>query len=220
MKYWALTLIFMTLSVLTAGWACQELGIWDDSLLFAADKPEAKATAKSDEKKGRDRELALKEKELADRESIVNDQLKRTDTVIEELKQKLAAKDDVMKKKLAEQEAEFHKKLAAKDAELKRVKRELSSAKDQRAENYKTVYEKMDPKRAAKILDDMDISLSTQIIGDMKQDKAAEILAKMTPEKARQITEHPLHRKISRVNETPSPENSSDAQNSTKGGEQ
>lgn len=230
MKYWQVSIFFLFLSLVTAGWACLELGFWDENLLFAAENAVEKSVSTStpEEKaaRNRDRDLMLKEKEIADRETILNDQLKRTDGVMSEMKKKLAAKDDEMKKRLGEQEAEFNRKLAQKESELKRVKRELASARDSRAQNYKSVYEKMDPKKAAKILDEMEISLSTQIIGDMNQSRAAEILAKMSPERARQITERPLRKagRVSQVNEvtesTAGEQPESAVQNLEKGGQE
>jgi flagellar motility protein MotE (MotC chaperone) len=59
-------------------------------------------------------------------------------------------------------------------------------------ESFRGVYEKMEAKRAAKILDEMDLTLSSQILGGMRGERAAEILSQMSPDKARLITERYL----------------------------
>ena len=64
--------------------------------------------------------------------------------------------------------------------------------KDARAESFKAMYEKMDSKKAAKVLEEMDVNLANQILTGMKQDKAAEIMSKMSTATAKAITEKTL----------------------------
>ena len=77
----------------------------------------------------------------------------------------------------------------------------MSKVVDRRVLAFKSVYEKMEAKKAAKVLEEMDITLANQILTDMKQERAADILGKMPAEKARLITEKTLgKRKIATTN--------------------
>jgi flagellar motility protein MotE (MotC chaperone) len=74
----------------------------------------------------------------------------------------------------------------------------LESAREEKVAAFRQVYEKMESKKAARILDDLDVDLVSRVLGGMKQQQAAEILSKMDPEKARRITKRAL-------SSTPSP---------------
>jgi flagellar motility protein MotE (MotC chaperone) len=190
--YWQISTFLMLLSALVVGWMCFEIGLLDNQPLYAGEEAIAPSDDNLKQIQKQQRELSFREREVADRESVIKEHLIRTEKAIVDLKEKLVRKDDEMKKALLDKDAAWKKKFDAQEAELKRVRAEMKKVKDTRAESYKNIYEQMDPKRAAKILDELDINLAAQILGDMKQEQAAQILGKMSPERARVITEKPL----------------------------
>jgi len=144
--------------------------------------------------------LSLREKDLLEKEEFLKKQSEYYEKVIVELKEKLGnlAKENKQKMskseegfegKLKEKEKSWNAQLAKKDSEILVLKKELDTWKDARAELFRGLYEKMESKKAAKILETMDLDLSNKILAGMKQDKAAEIMSKMMPDKARLITE-------------------------------
>lgn len=155
--------------------------------------------------------IAEREKYVSDREEFLRKQSEYYEKVILELKEKLAnqnkenkqhqskneasfqqrlnEKDAQWKAKIEKAEADWKTKVAEKDSENNKLKKELASWKDARAELFRGMYEKMESKKSAKILETMDVDLSNKILAGMKQDKAAEIMSKMIPEKAKLITE-------------------------------
>ena len=70
--------------------------------------------------------------------------------------------------------------------------RRHESQQEKKGSDFIKIYEKMDAKQAAKILNDMNIHLASRILKTMKPVTAAEILGKMSSEKARKITERNL----------------------------
>ena len=77
---------------------------------------------------------------------------------------------------------------------------------------FRGLYEKMESKKAAKILESMDVDLSNKIIASMKQDKAADIMSKMLPEKARLITERTfINRELSSQTKVNQPQSNEDS---------
>jgi len=71
----------------------------------------------------------------------------------------------------------------------------LEAQAEERTKSFSQVYEKMEPKRAAKILEDLNLDIASTLLNGMKKDKAAEILSKMSASKARFITEKMVIRK-------------------------
>ena len=179
------------------GGLCYELGLMSDLTLFAADEKSqgnltpavARQDRRDDANLKREMELSGKERELSDKEGVLREQAKRTENTIAMLQKKLEQKDVEMKQKLSTKDEETRIKLNVKQKEIHRLKTEMSRLRDERAENYKIIYEKMEPKRAAKILDEMDTGLAWQILSGMNRERAAEILGAMSSEKARLITE-------------------------------
>ena len=133
--------------------------------------------------------LSEREKQLVEREEFLKKQSEYYEKVILELKEKMADQAKLNKEGLNKNEASFKEKLAKKDSEISALQKELHTWKDARAELFRGLYEKMDSKKAAKILEAMDTDLSNKILAGMKQDKAAEIMSKMAPDKAKVITE-------------------------------
>ena len=73
--------------------------------------------------------------------------------------------------------------------DMKKRVSEMEQICGQKADALKKVYEVMDPKNAAKILNEMEPRFVGQLLTNMRKDRAAEILAKMNPMKARVVTE-------------------------------
>lgn len=85
----------------------------------------------------------------------------------------------------------LQQQLGKYEATLGKLRQELKSleaARDEKVSAFRQVYEKMESKKAARILDELDSELASRILAGMKQQQAAEILGKMDPEKARRIT--------------------------------
>jgi flagellar motility protein MotE (MotC chaperone) len=147
-----------------------------------------------------DETLSEREKQLVEKEEFLKKQSEYYEKVILELKEKLSAQikmgkqnvaqsESTLKQKTNQLEIEWKSKLEKKDSEIADLQKELSTWKDARAELFRGLYERMESKKAAKILETMDLDLSNKIIAGMKQDKAAEIMSKMMPDKAKLITE-------------------------------
>ncbi len=207
--YWQISTILLVMSLGVVGWMAYELNLFSFGILEAAENKD-KATDASGNVPP-ENELVVRARDLASKEALVKEQVSRSEKIISELKQKLAQKEEELKtkslssdeqvkskmvkieeehkRKIAQLEEDYKQKLARKDKELKAKEAMIAKIKDNRAETYRSLYEKMEPKQAAKILNDLDINLAGQILGGMKNDKAAEILAKMTSERAKLLTE-------------------------------
>ncbi len=155
---------------------------------------------KNSDQNSHEQMLSQREKQLSDKEEFLKKQSEYYEKVIMELKDKLTnqAKDNKVNlgktessfsQKCSQKEADWKEKLGKKEVDNIALQKELSTWKDARAELFRGLYEKMESKKGAKILETMDVDLSNKILAGMKQDKAAEIMSKMAPEKARLITE-------------------------------
>ena len=81
------------------------------------------------------------------------------------------------------------------DASYLNSKVEVDTAST-KIEGFRQLYETMEPKKVASILDEMEASLAGQILGQMRQQKAAEILSRMSNAKVRTITEKYLAKRM------------------------
>lgn len=233
--YLKLSGLFFGFTIAVTLWMSFELGLLSFGSLEAAEekKPilEKAVEVKSPNPNGSDvspvslsdEALGVRAKELSEKEEFLKKQSEYYERVIVELKekltvlvkenkQKLSKTEEGFEGKLKEKENEWKNQLAKKDSELSNLKKELETWKDARAELFRGLYEKMESKKAAKILESMDVDLSNKILASMKQDKAADIMSKMVPEKARLITERTFpNRELSsqnKVNQPQSTENS------------
>jgi flagellar motility protein MotE (MotC chaperone) len=89
-------------------------------------------------------------------------------------------------------------KYEATVAKLRQEVKNLASSRDEKVSAFRMVYEKMEAKKAARILNDLDTALAGRVLSGMRQQHAADILAKMEPEKARQITKRFLSSAVER----------------------
>jgi len=148
--------------------------------------------------------LAEREKVLEAREAALKDQLVRHEKALDAMKIQFEAEKKSLQDTFRKTEEDLRKKLEQTQRELKSQESELQSLRGKKIEGIVQLYEKMEPKSAAKILGDMDARLSAKVLSQVKPQRAAEILSKMNPDKARLITEASFGRKISQVvNEVP-----------------
>lgn len=118
-----------------------------------------------------------------------------------DLLQKLSARREAIEKR--ERELEMREalakaaevKLAAKAAELDRVQQRIEDLMKQHDEKQSekldslvSIYEKMKPRDAARILEGLDMPILIDVLGRMKVLRSAPILASMDPERAREVT--------------------------------
>lgn len=188
--YWV-SGFFLTLTVLVIGWLCFEMNILGSTNVIAAENTPVD-NEQTSEYNAREQIIQQKERGLQDREVVLKEHASQYEKSLSELNKKFKAQETANKQKLEAKEAEYKQKLAQKDEEIKKLKNELAKVKDARAESFKAMYEKMDAKKAAKVLEEMDVNLANQILTGMKQDKAAEIMSKMTTATAKAITEKTL----------------------------
>lgn len=106
----------------------------------------------------------------------------------------LAARDG----QLAEREALVQRQMDRYEGVIQKLRTEIDTLKKElsdRQDAFRSVYSKMEPKKAARILDEMDVPLATRILTALKQTQAAEILSQMSPGKAREVTASVLSQK-------------------------
>jgi flagellar motility protein MotE (MotC chaperone) len=165
---------FLLLSLATVGWLSHELDLFASSSDPAAAKAQGSVEAISKQLDDRAKALDKREADLKKRE------------------RELGEKQGVMTTQIAR----YEKEIESQRARLKH----LETLEDTRTEEFRHVYERMDPKKAAKILGDLDVGMAGRIISGMKQEHAAEILSEMASYKARLITEKILsNRKLANV---------------------
>ncbi|MFM8269322.1 MAG: MotE family protein [Pseudomonadota bacterium] len=133
--------------------------------------------------------LDQREKKLQEREQALLEQLSRHEKTIQELRVAVEKEKNASEERLKAQEISWKKRILEMEKELKSKTEELNTSREKQLTNFLGIYEKMEPKQAAKVLESTDAKLATQIITQMKAQRAAEVLAKMSPEKARVITE-------------------------------
>lgn len=114
-------------------------------------------------------QLREKEKSLAAREAALEVKLRDLDDRQKIMKEQLGKYENVIGK-------------------LRFDLKSLESSRKDKVLAFQQVYEKMEPKKAARILDDLDSDLVVKVLTGMRQQQVAEILSKMDPEKARRIT--------------------------------
>lgn len=119
-----------------------------------------------------------------------------------DLLQKLSARREAIEKR--ERELDMREalvkaaedRLAAKASELDTLQkniqalmREHDERQSQKLESLVSIYEKMKPAEAARILEGLEMDILLDVLGQMKVIRSAPILAAMVPHKARAVTE-------------------------------
>lgn len=94
---------------------------------------------------------------------------------------------------LKNMEATLEKKLGELEEErlyiLQTIQKE-KKIKEERLTKLISLYEKMEPKKAAPVFENMDKDLAAALLKKLKQKQVTAILEKMTPEKALELTEY------------------------------
>jgi len=160
--------LFTILSIASLGafaWMCVELRVFESIPAGASDKLESRDDYK--------KLLDTREKSLKTREETVS----RKQRELED------------KEKLLTQQIARYEKIIQ---ELTGRVSELENLRADKSDTFRGVFEKMDAKKASKILEDMDPKLAAAVVSSLKRDRAGEILSSMEPEKARAITEFVL----------------------------
>ena len=99
--------------------------------------------------------------------------------------------------KAAEQSLEAKtKELVQLQANIEALTGKQAEAEEKQLQSLVTIYEKMKPKDAARILNDMEMDLLASVVGGMKDSKIAPILAEMDPAKARSVTARLAERRV------------------------
>lgn len=117
----------------------------------------------------------------------------------------LVGRESVLQKREADikdRELILQQQVARYEKIISDLNKKLKSARKYEAEQVdavKGIYEKMDPKKAAKVLDKMDTSSVATLLSDMRKEQAAEILGKMTSANAKQVSERMLERRLGSV---------------------
>ncbi len=119
-----------------------------------------------------------------------------------DLLQKLSARREAIEKR--ERELDMREalakaaedRLAAKAGELDALQKNIEALmrdhderQSQKLESLVSIYEKMKPAEAARILEGLDMDILLDVLGRMKVIRSAPILAAMVPDKARAVTE-------------------------------
>lgn len=204
LKLWPILSGLMVLSVSIVVWLSYELGVFDVPSLMASD---SKSDQSEKSPAGADAEpVKNRDRELADREALLNKQTTYYEQNYRELKDKCGKNTSDQKaaseKLVKEQKEKFEKEIADGKSKYERLiasqKSKIDELEAEKAEKvlaFRQVYEKMDPKKAAIVFDELETDLAVQLLSGMKPKVAAEIMGKMTPQKAKIITEKVLSRR-------------------------
>jgi len=164
--------VLIALTALVTVWLFYEVGLLKFSKLAAAEKP-AENGVETIQRSVQEREKGVKEKEEA---------VSRRETA------------------LADKEAALAEQIKAYERTIQELKQRLESAQvkpeQQRPDEFLSIYEKMEAKRAAKVFEKLDVAVATKFLKKMSSGRAAEILGLMPPEKAKAITERHLSRDL------------------------
>lgn len=129
---------------------------------------------------------------------VSNGDLKQKQKELDDLKLSLEIKQkqiEEREKLLGDQIARYEKTMRSLN-EKGKVEESKKKETDQ-FEDFLKIYSKMEPKKAAPILDKIDVPLVGRLLRQMKPAQAAEILGKMNPAHAKEITEKYIRRTAS-----------------------
>jgi len=138
------------------------------------------------------------EKAISLREQAVKEQMERHQKTLDELMKKNQDLKASHKTDLAEVERKWAEVIKKKELEIQELKEKNDSQESEKKKQFLSIYEKMEPKQAAKILEGLDRNLASEIFSEMKVQRGAEILGKMNAETAKEITEISLGKRHSR----------------------
>lgn len=128
------------------------------------------------------------EREYSEFEVNILQSLAERRKALDELEEKIRMKENL----LEATEQRLNKKIA-QIKELESVVRELLAKYDKeenaRIQSLVKIYEKMQPKKAARIFNTMDLPTLMLVVERMSERRAAPVMARMEPEKARELTQ-------------------------------
>ena len=166
-----LSFIFAVLSIGVAYWLSQEIGILGYTPAKAAEGEASEGIESLNHSlQERTKQLEEKEGELNRRERSVLD-----------------------KETVFQQQILRYEKIIS---EQKQKILSLEALNNSKVEGFRNLYEKMDPKKVAAILDEMDPVLVSEILGEMRTQVSVEILQKLPVKKARLLTEKYLSKRL------------------------
>lgn len=165
-----LSLCFLSLSIAMTGWLAYELGLTSYTKGAASDALKVEPGSADPSVETRETVISRREREVNEREKVLKEQLARSEKVIEELQKKRG-------------------ELEGLRVAQKNTLQEFEALKNKQAEHFVQIYDKMEPKKAARIIDGMEIGLASSILASIRQDRAAEILSRMQSDRARLLTE-------------------------------
>ncbi|MEZ4750111.1 MAG: hypothetical protein R3B54_05625 [Bdellovibrionota bacterium] len=115
----------------------------------------------------------------------------------------LTGRENVVERKekeVQEKERILQVQIARYEKIIKDLNQKLAGARryeEERVAALKSIYERMEPKRAAKVLNKMDTESVASLLADMRKEQAAEILGRMTSNHAKEVSERLLQRTLS-----------------------
>lgn len=165
-----LSLCLLSLSIVVTGWLAYELGLIAYTKGGATDTLKVEPGLAASSVEAREAEISRREREVNEREKVLQEQLSRSEKVMEELQNK-------------------RRELESLRAAQKNTLQEFEALKNKQAEHFVLIYDKMEPKKAARIMDDMGQKLASSILAAIRPDRAAEILSRMQSDRARLLTE-------------------------------
>lgn len=177
-RLWPVMAFFLGASVCVAGWAAIELGFFESHAVLAAEKGELSGietlqrnlTDRLTSLDEKEKALAAREKELLEKERLMQEHLAKMEKLVEKANRELA---------------ESRQAQAALEASLKTA----APVPPDATLEYKKIYERMEPKQASGILDGLETPLAARILGAMSQARAAEVMGKMNVDRARKVTQ-------------------------------
>lgn len=138
--------------------------------------------------------------DLLDIKTASEDEVKKSVSryldIIEKRKQETEARINLLKTRenqLAEMEKTIESKLKGLEEERRYIVQTIQKEKEikeERLNRLLSLYEKMEPKKAAPVFEEIDKDLAAALFKKLKQKQVTAILEKMTPEKAVELTEY------------------------------
>jgi flagellar motility protein MotE (MotC chaperone) len=167
--------ILIALTALVSVWLFHEVGLLGFSPVAASEKGEASLETIQRSVQDREKTVASKEESVTRREAA-----------------------------LADKETALAEQIKQYERTIQELKERLAAASETKVEEkpdeFLSIYEKMEAKRAAKIFEKLDLPVATRFLKQMSPGRAAEILGLLPAERARQITERHLGRATASAN--------------------
>lgn len=196
-------LLFLKLAILS-GFLLVETEVIElgEATMFAQDDAVARTTSNSEEA---DDEYYEEKKlpeihELIDIDTASESEVKKTVSryldIIEKRKQETEQRINALnarEKQLKEMESVVEKKLEDLEEERRYIVQTIQKEKEikaDRLDKLKSLYEKMEPKKAAPVFEKIDKDLAAALFKKLRQKQVTAILEKMNPEKAIELTEY------------------------------